>query len=853
MAIYYVDPVNGNDSNNGNSFATAVKTPNSASLAAVTGGDEVRFAESTVVDTGFDSTWTLMQGAQAGGINITAATNASPIQITSSAAHGMSTGDWVFISGVLGNTYANGMWRITKVDNTNFTLIGSAGNAAYTSGGAMRRRNGSVIPLPSGSVKSISMCGNNGQTVYPYNCGNWTAANANVTCALNTTNAHQGNVNQSITLLAAFTGGKVAYQALGSAQDFSAYQAISFSLMTTTLASLPNNQFYIALCSDTTGNSVVDIFYIPDTTSSFGTGLLGNSIYAMKYHIAKSGGGNLGSSIQSVALYTVGDPSNPVLQLDNIVAVKALSDTKCISVQHLVSNGIVADGYWGLGAVWNDSEIGPVGTFDTAGVTIGTAASPYWAGTNGVARLYTILPYNVGSIGFTSTDIYTIPFNSVTTPIIISGGWSVASSMSTKTGRTAYATRNGGGRLFALSSKNGFQWSSFIIGYCAIGINMSGNYGTSFTDMHFYGCNSNGISQTNTLQLRNGVDFFDVAGTCTFTTCGTGMTQTSCFGSINKNLNVLGNSNIGMTLTTNTSSLFDNCKFQGTAQNQVVSVTSGLNKFTNCQFNYGNYGLQCSSNGAGNLIKNCSFNNNATAGCYFTNVIGSTVQGCTFGANTQNILAASGAQGPTAIGCNLGGNVATPFYLSGVSNMNLINCQNASSLASSWAPASTVVNYQNCSNNGSTIYFTGSTELYNAVLKTTSGSATETRSPDGGTSTGGMKITLGNVGAAGSRTANNKSLSPFGIVNCTSGKLHTVKGWIRNVTGGGTDFGQIVLLGGSISGVATDVASTPTSSNSWLQHEISFTPTENATVQIYFACWGGVNFYFDGFSVTIAP
>jgi hypothetical protein len=852
MAIYYVDPVNGNDSNNGNSFATAVKTPNSASLGLVTGGDEVRFAESKLVDTGYDATFTLQQGPQAAGLNLSNATNASPIQITTLANHNFVTGDWVYVSSVGGNTAANGFWRITKVDATNFTLNGSAGNAAYTSGGAVRKRTGSVITLPSGSVKNISMNGNQFQVTYPYNCQNWTPANGNVICNLNTVSTHQGSVNQGITLISAFTTGKVAYQALGSVEDFSSYQAISFSLMTTTLTSIPNNVFYIALCSDTAGNTVVDRFYIPDTTSVFGTGLLGNAIYAMKYHIAKDGGGNLGSSIQSVALYLTTDIGNPALQLDNIVAVKALSDQTCVSVQHLVSNGVVTDGYWGLGAVW-DSEIGPVGTVDCAGVAISNLTSPYWSGTNGVQRLYTMLPYNIGSVGFNTSDCYTIPFNSITTPITITGGWSIESSMSTKTGRTAYATRNGGGRLFSVLSKNGFFWKGFIIGYASVGINMSGNYSTSFTDMHFYGCNTAGIAQATTPLLRNGVDFSDVAGPCTYTTSATGMTQTSCFGSINKNLNVLGNCGIGMTLTTTTSALFDNCRFQGTAQNQVVSVTSGLNKFTNCQFNYGNYGLQCSSNGAGNLIKNCSFNNNVTAGLYFTTAFGSTVQGCTFGANNQNILCANSSQGATAVGCNLGSDLATPFYLSNVSNINLINCNNAGALASSWAPASTIVNYQNCSNNGSTIYFTGSTELYNAVLKTASGSELETRSPQGGTSTGGMKITLGNVGAAGSRTANNKSLSPFGIVNCTSGKLHTVKGWIRNVTGGGTDFGQIVLLGGSISGVATDIASVPTSNNSWLQHEISFTPTENATVQIYFACWGGVNFYFDGFSVTIAP
>lgn len=67
---------------------------------------------------------------------ITAATNASPIQITATA-HGMSTGHRVSIAGVAGNTNANGVWTVTVVDANNFTLDTSTGNAAYTSGGIM--------------------------------------------------------------------------------------------------------------------------------------------------------------------------------------------------------------------------------------------------------------------------------------------------------------------------------------------------------------------------------------------------------------------------------------------------------------------------------------------------------------------------------------------------------------------------------------------------------------------------------------------------------------------------------------------------------------------------------------------
>jgi hypothetical protein len=66
---------------------------------------------------------------------ITGATNASPISITS-AAHGLQTGNVVTITGVGGNTAANGTFVITKTGDNTFTLNGSTGNSAYTSGGA---------------------------------------------------------------------------------------------------------------------------------------------------------------------------------------------------------------------------------------------------------------------------------------------------------------------------------------------------------------------------------------------------------------------------------------------------------------------------------------------------------------------------------------------------------------------------------------------------------------------------------------------------------------------------------------------------------------------------------------------
>ena len=67
--------------------------------------------------------------------SITAATNESPIQVTTNAAHGLSTGASVKISGVRGNYGSNGRWTVTVVGTTSFTLDNSEGTGDYTSGG----------------------------------------------------------------------------------------------------------------------------------------------------------------------------------------------------------------------------------------------------------------------------------------------------------------------------------------------------------------------------------------------------------------------------------------------------------------------------------------------------------------------------------------------------------------------------------------------------------------------------------------------------------------------------------------------------------------------------------------------
>ena len=77
--------------------------------------------------------------AAAADLSVNAATSANPVAITTLGEHGLTTGDRVFVEGVLGVTSADGNRAVTVVDTDNFTLDGidGSGDPAYAGGGVI--------------------------------------------------------------------------------------------------------------------------------------------------------------------------------------------------------------------------------------------------------------------------------------------------------------------------------------------------------------------------------------------------------------------------------------------------------------------------------------------------------------------------------------------------------------------------------------------------------------------------------------------------------------------------------------------------------------------------------------------
>ena len=88
-------------------------------------------------------------------LTISGATNVSPIVVTTTT-HSLSTGDKVVIAGVAGNTAANGAWNVTVVTATTFSLDGSTGNGAYTSGGTATRLFSNVTVADVENMQAVT-------------------------------------------------------------------------------------------------------------------------------------------------------------------------------------------------------------------------------------------------------------------------------------------------------------------------------------------------------------------------------------------------------------------------------------------------------------------------------------------------------------------------------------------------------------------------------------------------------------------------------------------------------------------------------------------------------------------------
>lgn len=219
MLTYYLDYINGNDANDGSNWANAWKTMTlGATAARIAPGDTIRIAKSSDPTSIGSATWTVRPNTNASAISITSSTNASPIEITKTG-HGLVDGDIVNVTDHNTNTSANGVWKITKVDDNKFTLNGSVGVGVGGATGTFIKCNYQVVELASSLTATINRTGHE---------GNWTSdQGANVVCTQETAISKEGRYSIKLGCTAGATTGLAAHYATGDL-DLSAYQQISF-------------------------------------------------------------------------------------------------------------------------------------------------------------------------------------------------------------------------------------------------------------------------------------------------------------------------------------------------------------------------------------------------------------------------------------------------------------------------------------------------------------------------------------------------------------------------------------------------------------------------------------------------
>ena len=346
MTIHYVDPENGNDSNNGQSFANRKKTISSG----VADNDEIRFIKSPEPTSLGNGSWeeegtfnsnkivSDTRRAGSGTCNFTG-NGAGTLFNVYEPNHGLLTGDAVYIEDEDDDYAFAGIHLITKVDDDNFTLDGTASNPSNDSAtGYVYKINPFVVRLASSPIKNI-ICY---QGLDGGGDLDWTA---NVGTTARETTAEGGGGYRTARNFnpGSNDAGKIAHVQLNNTLDLSGYQQISFKYRWayspgSNLKQQPDFMS-IRLCSDTSGDTTVHTVPVKPPAGD------DNGQWGWYTH---DFGTNLNSSIQSVALYTEMDDNhaNTDFILDNVIACKAKSSADSLHLGSLIGKGTTHMSNW---------------------------------------------------------------------------------------------------------------------------------------------------------------------------------------------------------------------------------------------------------------------------------------------------------------------------------------------------------------------------------------------------------------------------------------------------------------------------------------------------------------------------
>jgi hypothetical protein len=462
---------------------------NGATANRIVPGDTIRIMASPDLTSIGNATWT--GGGRPASVAIQSSTNATPIRIQTFENHGLAVNDYVVVTAHSVNTNARGVWKVSATPGVqSFEIVqingtSTTGNGVGGATGNVTKANNLVVKTATPLVQNIALCGGFGQKPA------WVAS-ADALTTQSTTNWKEGNGATNITALGTFTTGKVAYYTLPATLDLSAYQQISFWLLQSFGSLGAANQAYLALCTDTIGNTVAHQCNIP------ALGAL--SVWVP---VTVNLGTNLNAAIRSVAFYVVTDVGRQDFTLDNITASKAASSADSVTLNSLISksDGTGDEAWYAIQSINNDVIM-------LANANSSNSQATGVRGYNGVTETVTTYKRETTKTvpaASAATVVTSLNDNGNSVNLITySGGWN-RTDMSTQTGFTWYDGSNGlgfglqsGSRSFNQIDRLNFCRYSVGIDFASVSSNMTvgSAYITACSDTGFE------LSSTNVLEVN---------------------------------------------------------------------------------------------------------------------------------------------------------------------------------------------------------------------------------------------------------------------------------------------------------------------------------------------------------------
>jgi hypothetical protein len=492
--------------------------------------------------------------------------------------HGLVSGAVVLLAAF--TAWLNGYWKISYVDDNNFDLVGAVWQATADTSGTVTPSGGSswidawktfssgatATRIAPGDVIRVA------KTADPVSIGDatwtsnsnqisvtsslttivdsceiiWSAA-ANVTPSAHSTSRKVGSYCSRLNIAALFATGQIATHATGTL-ILSTYSKISFWIKAS--AAITGGKIRVDLHDTTDGTGApIDSFTIPVTLRA----------NWMPLTIAKNGGGTLGASIKSVALYAISDPGTVTIDIDHIIACNDLT------LNSLIGKNTTTETWYGIRSI----DAGTV-TLDNSPKTISTTTPCPYMGASEVAATYTKTPLVLSTVpvGLYNTGINSFADSGVAGNLITyEGGYNITNTI--VDGLTFIDGLGGDGYGFDATLPVAFiKIKNFGIARANYGFtfNSGNNYNCIIENCH--SCNNDGGGLAISSMITVVEDFWAVNNASTGIVCP--------IYSCNKLKDIYSCGNIGSGLVTYNTDVLTNIIAKGNTEYGVRIVQPGV-------------------------------------------------------------------------------------------------------------------------------------------------------------------------------------------------------------------------------------------------------------------------------------